>query len=144
MHQEITYMSIIIVRNLLLVTFKPSTTYLSFPGAPTPRSIKVLYQWDNIDNKYNAVVYMYFSAHPYLLSGIYCFVINKFLLCNSSMIYLLCAAVVLTSCLVSFDKNEQHNSWRETASDVNDEFAWFEALKWCNAIPSMDTDRLPP
>ena len=48
-----------IERNLFSVAFKPYTTSLKFPGAPTTTSITILYAQDNIDNKYNEVLHMY-------------------------------------------------------------------------------------
>ena len=57
--------------------------------------------------------------------------------------FLLCAAVVAASCLLSSDKKEQNTSYSDTASDVNYELDWFEALKLSNAIPSTDTYQLP-
>ena len=44
--------------DLLLLAFRPSTNYLSFTGALTPRLIIILKACDNIDNNYNAVEYL--------------------------------------------------------------------------------------
>ena len=51
------------------IVFKPSKKYFLFPGAPTPRSTKMLYTWWKIDNTYNAVAHMY-CHHTHLYSTI--------------------------------------------------------------------------
>ena len=62
-----------VARMFLSVAFKTFTTYLSFLGDSAPRSIKMLYECDNIDNKYNAVTHLYLSEHPYIFSHIVIF-----------------------------------------------------------------------
>ena len=70
--------------------------------------------------------------------------INNFLFCDSSIICLLYAFIVVVSCFLSSDKKEWNTSCHETISNVNDEIDWFEAPKLSNAIPLMDIDQLPP
>ena len=57
-------------RNLFRVEFKPSTTSWPCPGYPTPWPIIVLYTCSNINNKYTAVVHIYFLAQPSIFSKI--------------------------------------------------------------------------
>ena len=66
-----------IVRNLFLVAFKPYTTYLPCPGAPTPWSITMLYAWDKIDDEYNVVAHLYLSAHSSVFSLIVMFLSSR-------------------------------------------------------------------
>ena len=75
------------------VAFKSSKTSFPCPIYPTLQSITILYVWDNIDDKYNAVARLYLSSHPYVFSQSNFFVVNTFLFYNSSIILLLCAAV---------------------------------------------------
>ena len=54
----------IVDRNFFSAAFKLSTNYIPFTGNIMPRSIIILYACDNMDIKYNAVTYLYFSAQP--------------------------------------------------------------------------------
>ena len=89
-------------RKCLYVTFKPPATSLTCTGSPTPQLIIILYSCAKISSKYNAVAYMYFSAQPYVLY--HNVIISTEISClffNSSNIHLLCADVIIASCLVS-------------------------------------------
>ena len=95
------------IRNIFSVAFKPYKTSFPCPGAPTQQSIKMLYARDNIDNNYNAVAHIYISERPYVFYHILIlFIINNFLFCNSSIIFLLCVAIVLSSCLLLYNEKE--------------------------------------
>ena len=56
----------------------------------------------------------------------------------------MCAVVVAASCLLSSDKKEWNTawSWRDIVDDLRSAFG--NALKYFNAIPSIDTDIFPP
>ena len=74
---------------------KPSTTSLPSPGDPTTRSIMILYMCANIDNKYSVVALQYCSVQLYFFT--YILIISEkdtVIFCNSSIICLLCLAVV--------------------------------------------------
>ena len=144
--EPVSYTVVInIIRKRLAIAFKPSTPSFICPGDPTPRAFTILYVWDNSNNKYNAVSYLCCSAHPYVFSYILLlFEMKTFLLCNSYIIWLLCDAVIVESCFISFHKKEWNNSQRDTVPDIKYWLAWFEALQCSNVIPSMNTNRLPP
>ena len=88
---------------------------------------------------------MYCSAHTSVFYNIVIlFVVNTFLLCNSSVIFLMCESAVAASYLPPSNKNEQNTARCDTVSYVNNELSSFEALKLLNEIPSIDTYQLPP
>ena len=89
-------------RNLLKVSFNPLNTSLTCPGSPAPWSMIALYACANIDNKYNLISYLYWSAQPYVFSHIVSrYTKQVFMFCNISIICLMCVDVVAESCLLS-------------------------------------------
>ena len=56
--------------NCFSVSFKTSTTYLTCPGDPTPKSMITFYTCAKLDSKYSAVAHLCCSVQPYLFPHI--------------------------------------------------------------------------
>ena len=87
------------------VSLRPSASSFTWTVYPTQRTIIMSYEWDNIENKYNAVSHLYFSEHIFVFSHIVLMVVCRiFRCCSNCNRCLLCAAVVVESCLLSSEK----------------------------------------
>ena len=60
------------------------------------------------------------------------------------MIFLLCAAVVYASCLLSSNRKEWNTALKLKLYKEDYDVTWYVALKCSNAMPSIDTDLLTP
>ena len=96
---------------LFSVAFNLPTTSFPWPGALIPRSIIILIDWDKIDNRCSAVTHLYCSLQPSVISQmiIDC-ALRNFIYLRNWMIFLLCAAVVVASCLLLSEKNWMKHS----------------------------------
>ena len=63
---------------------------------------------------------------------------------NSSIIHLLCAAVVEAYFLLASDKNEWNIEWRDKLPDADNGFGCCVSIKCSDEMPSIDTDLFPP
>ena len=101
--------------NILWVVLKPWTTSLPFHGDPKSQPVMMLYVSDYIDNKYSAFAQWYCSAQPSVFSHVVLMSANSTVrFCKKSILFSMCSAVVLISCLMSSDKKWWNTTWRDT------------------------------
>ena len=103
-----------------------------------------LYACVKIYNDYIAVIQRYWPAQPSVFSHILIMSAkNNVLFFNSSIMYLLCSAVVLESSLMSSDifKN---TTLRDTWYNSKNRMRCCDTLNCFKDVVSIDTDLLPP
>ena len=125
------------------IAFRSSTTSLPWPGSPMPRLIMILYACTNIDSKYNAVSYMYWSAQQSPFSHTVIISVNIiFRYFNKSMVILLCASVVAVSCSLSSEKISE--TYNVLLHFLKKNWNSYWPIKCSNSMTSIETNPFPP